>query len=362
MKIAFIYPFDRNLGTSYYSESYIQALKNHVEIIAIDSLACTRSPKAAALLANNCDLTHVQYEPNFFQLNNRNGYERFVKLLTVPRIVSLHEVYRTQPNIFPREDVRGNALIKPLKLMWYDIRHPLHTIFRNHRHRGFFASRIIVHYPYQKSIVSTWGIAPDTITVIAYPLQPRTPISKPSAAALRLGCSGFINLNYDYDLLFETLAGIQTPWTFVWIGGLRRREDQWLLDKINRRISDYNWQDRFTITGWIDDESIYTHLERLDCFLALFSERSSSGTILRILETSCPVVATRLPMTVDINAECTVLELIDREPKQALAAINRLCHDLRYRQERIQAVHTYGSTHSFLAMADKLFAVYQSMV
>ena len=136
MKIAFIYPFDRNLGNSYYSESYIQALKNHVEIVPLDSRECTLSPHATAQIANSCDLAHVQYEPNFFQYQKINGYERFIKLLTIPKIVSLHEVYKTQPNIYPREEIRGNCLTKPLKLMLYDVRHPMDTIFRKHRRCG----------------------------------------------------------------------------------------------------------------------------------------------------------------------------------------------------------------------------------
>ena len=72
--------------------------------------------------------------------------------------MTLHEVYKQFPDVFPRDEIKGNFITKPIKEYVYDWRHPFVTSFARHVLKGFCADKIIVHAQFQKDILIEKGL------------------------------------------------------------------------------------------------------------------------------------------------------------------------------------------------------------
>jgi hypothetical protein len=274
-------------------------------------------------------------------------------------------VYRDFPGVYPRDRIAGKGLLRKLKLLRYDRRHPHLTMFRRHCSTRFNASRILVHYPFQRDILVEKDVPPGQIAVLDHPVpdwNPPAGVGKQRGKSpIRIGAAGFIHANYDYALLFRTLERIDQPWTFHWIGGIRRTEDErirtWLLDQVRSR----GWQERFTVSGWVSDEEMRTSLWGLDVYLALFSARSSSGTLTAALGARRTVVASDLPLVHAINREEQVVGVVPAHPGQIADAIKELSLSTSLRARYKRNVGRYVHAHSYAASARQLCAVYNEV-
>jgi glycosyltransferase involved in cell wall biosynthesis len=368
MKIAWIYPFDPKLGNSFYARAYAEALREFVQIEPFDCVECLRDRNLFARI-NACDLAHLQYEIGFYRGGGWNGFERVCRATSRPKVVTLHEIYREFPGIFPREKIRGRGIVRALREMVYDARHPAHTAFRNHLAHGFWADAHVVHYPYQKQILQDLGVRGNTIEVVEHPIA-RQPLSRLCFSGIdagdtevRLGSSGFINSNYDYEQLFAALDLLKIPWRFTWIGGPRLPEHEPILAEIRERIARRGWEQRFTITGWVDEDALQRHLNDLDVYLALFSNRSTSSTIMKALGSSRLIVARDLPLTRDLNAGASLMMLIvGNDPQDAAARTEELARQQELRNRLTSAVERYVTQHSYGAMAKKLVGLYRKIL
>jgi glycosyltransferase involved in cell wall biosynthesis len=299
MKIAWIYPQRERCGIALYSRRYVDALEKLVEVCSFDlsGLACECDNRIAEI--NCCDLVHIQYETSFFMKCKKDFYGALRKKITPPVVVSLHEVYRTFPDVVPREQLRGPPGSLFLKRMLYDYRHPAQTAFRRHVSRGFCADKILVHQEYHKAILEKARVPGDIISVLPHPVKivPGAPGFLPwdGKRPVHLTACGYINPHYNYNLLFSALRGLDVPWRFTWMGGVRRDEDQALLEHILQKVRSAGWQERFQITGWLPDEDLNKILRTRDVFCAFFKERSSSGTLATAIGACRPIVATELP-------------------------------------------------------------------
>jgi glycosyltransferase involved in cell wall biosynthesis len=170
-----------------------------------------------------------------------------------------------------------------------------------------------------------------------------------------------MNVAYNYDLLFAALERLVIPWTFTWIGGLRRPEDQPILDRVNAGISSRGWQDRFRVTGWVDDEERDRLLGECDVYCALFSARSSSESLATAMGAGCAVVATDLPLTREL-AEDGVLRCVAHDAALVAAEIGRLHRDDALRQSLTAACGRYAAGHTYQATATAMIDVYEGLI
>ncbi len=365
MKIAWIYPFEPKLGNSLYGASYARALRRLVEIEEIDVAECLKDSAGVFERINACDTAHIQYEINFFNQAGTNGYDRICRRIHRPMAASLHELYRRMPNVFPREEIAGPWPVKKLKQIIYDLRHPACTLVRRHRDCRFHADRVVVHYPYQKAILVEQGIPARLVEIITHPVVPlELPGAEEVSAKepLNLGATGFINLNYDYDQLIDALALLKRPWRFTWAGGLRREEDKSLLESIQNKVAARGWKDRFEITGWISEEELIRHLASFQVVLALFSARSTSGTLAKAIAARSAIVARRMELTLDLNAERPIMLLTGESAEEAANQIARAAEDAPLRRRLMANIDLYVTDHTYDKMARQVVAMHEGLL
>ena len=236
MKAAWVFPQNRQCGISIYAKNYIEALSSHLELIRIDPSSWFSNREKFISELHSADLIHIQYETSFFLKGNIDFYGEILKKINRPVLVSLHEVYREFPGVFPREEIVAPHWLLPLKYLIYDLKHPAQSAFRKHLSNKFGADCILVHHEYHRDILFDKGICAGLVKVL--PLPVKCSVSCPSFSwtpgkQLHLGSTGFLNPQYDYDLLISVLEKLDIEWKFTWIGGIRSGEHEYLHKKLD---------------------------------------------------------------------------------------------------------------------------------
>jgi hypothetical protein len=365
MNIAWIFPHREKCGIAMYSRRYIDGLKKVATITCLDTAACANDFTAALSTINRCDLVHIQYEPSFYVQGTKDLFADLCRNITVPIVVSLHEVYHSFPDIFPREAITGNGPIAFLRRRQYDKRHPLQTAYRRNASRSFHAHALLVHHEFQRAIVIEQGCRADAVSTLPHPVPvffgalPPPPWN--GSRPLHIAALGFINPHFDYDLLFATLERLTMPWRFTWIGGLRRDEDNPLLHTIRARIQEKRWIDRFIVTGWLPDEEFHMHLNGADLVCAFFIARSSSGSLAAALGSLRPVIATPIQLTEEF-AGSGVLHLSPADPDRLAQDIGDLATKEELRSPILAKVKAYCQDNSYDALSNRLLNLYRGIL
>jgi glycosyltransferase involved in cell wall biosynthesis len=365
MKIAWVFPQKERCGIALYSRGYIEAFGKSADIVCLDPSGWVSERTRFLSTVHRCDLVHIQYEASYYIDHRHDFYKDLCADLGVPIIISLHEVYQSFPDVYPREAIRGKGPLAMVKRLLYDRRHPLQTAYRRHAARSFHAEKILVHHEFQRAMVIGQGCCPDAVSVIPYPLM-MIPDSAPpppwsDKRPLHLASSGFINPHFDYDLLFLTLERLTIPWRFTWIGGIRRDEDAALQNKILSMVNERNWQERFVITGWISENELYTRLRDMDVVCAFFSARSSSGSLAAAFAAQRPVIATPLPLTEELSARSGVIYLSPADPDKLAEGIGKLAVDKELRSSMISNLEKYYADNNYSALSCRLMNLYGSV-
>lgn len=369
MKIAWLFPVNQKCGISFYSLEYVKALGEFVEIETIDIQECLNSIKQYANRLNSFDIIHIQYETSLFLKGNYDSYKQLCNLITKSIVVSLHEVYENFPGVFPRSEIRGKNFVRKLKENIYDIRHPFQTLYNQHLSNSFHADKILVHANFQKDILIKKGIHKDIIEIIPMPIKEIKdiqPVAKPQQDTqnnneFNLSTLGFINLNYDYQLLFDVLDKLEIPWLFTWIGGTRREEDSSILNSIKQEISRRGWDNKFTITGWVMDEKRNELLAGTDIYLALFSARSSSLSLATALGARRIIIATTLPFSREIVKNAPIICITPSDSSSVIENIDRITKNNSLQNTYLNAIDEYIKQHSYRAMSKKLTEIYKGI-
>jgi glycosyltransferase involved in cell wall biosynthesis len=371
MTIGWIYPHRERCGIAQYSRDYITEIRRFVQVTEMnpESFISTRNDFIRGI--NRCEVVHVQYDPSAFFFRGRDFFPCLMKSITVPTIVTLHDIYREQPGIFPRNALTGIPPVKRIREWLYDFRHPVQTAFNRNRKRHFYTSNIMLHHLFHKTLLG-FDTFSDTRTIHIQPLPVKQSALHRRSIVKQLhepsfGALGFINPLFNYDLLFKTLDLIDKPWTFTWIGGLRSDDQRHLFDTISTSIRNRNWETRFTITGWVPETVLDSRLASIDLTFALFTQRSSSASIARALGADSPVIATRLALTEEIAAFNTdrnlpsPLLISEADPGLAADQINTFLRDSSLRKNIRKGIEAYVTSCSYPQMARELVTLYREL-
>ncbi|MBD3344852.1 MAG: hypothetical protein GF401_07295 [Chitinivibrionales bacterium] len=364
MKVGWVFPKNKRCGISFYSHKYIDVLEGLVDVVAVDISEIPADQNCFSLL-NSCDIVHIQYETSLFVRGKDVKYDEVCSRITVPVVVTLHEIYRRFPGVFPREELQGNWIIKWLKQLLYDYRHPLQTAFREHRAANFYARSLLVHSRFQKEILIEKGAGAHLIRVIPYPVQQqiqRGIFSCDKSGPLRLVSTGFINPNFNYELLFKVLEGLGEKWTFTWIGGVRREEDRGLLEHLNSEIACRHWQDQFTVTGWISDEERDRLMKEAHIYCAFFKTRSSSESLATAIGMKKMIIAVRLEFIEEIIQRYPLCVVVNNDSNEIIKEIKHVVVDRDFREEKFEALNEYNKAFSYPSMARTLVSHYESII
>jgi glycosyltransferase involved in cell wall biosynthesis len=365
MKVGWIAPLHKKCGIAFYAERYAEALSSYCTVIKLDPEDFVRSGTDFLSALTGCSCVHIQYETSFFLHGRADFYPDLCGRIGLKKIVTLHELYRTVPGVFPREDILGAWPLKAIKRMAWDVRHPHWAAFARHQAAQFHADAVIVHSNFQKEILSDKRFDPDKIVVIPLPIRKSAAAEVFKVNVIRpavLGATGFINPAYDYELLFRVLEAMTTEWRFIWVGGVRRDEDRRLLRWIEHEIDARGWRDRFTITGWVPDDERDRLLKGMHVFCAFFKERSSSESLGDAIAARTPVIACRIPLTEEISRYGPVLVLAPSEPEAIALTILKTISDKALLQKIEQAQANYSETNSPANCARSLVALYEKLI
>lgn len=369
MNVGMIYPFREQCGIAEFTRSLIVALKeNDLNIVEIDS---DRMVSEIVREASKCDVVHIQYEISFFMRGKKDIYPCIMKCIGEPSVVSLHEIYRQHPFVFPRSKIKGRLLIKWLKQIKWDRKHLMQRFEREHRKRFYYAKKVLVFYQYQKKIAVEWGITDRIINVLPMPIPVCNGIKTAQFSMhseVHFGIVGFVNASYDVDLLFKSLQCLRRPWTCTWLGGTPTANAKSVQDTVIDRVKEHSWNDRFIFTGWLPKDAFLKQLSEFDIILALFRYRSSSSSITVAMGAGKPVIASRIPLTEEIaytygskRTDSPIL-LVDDSPEEVAETIDRYLSDSRFRQQLQGALHNYTSKMSFQQYASSLETIYQGII
>jgi len=331
----------------------------------MDIYECLSSLKTSIDRLNKYDIIHIQYETSFFLEKNHKRFIQLCKNIRKPIVISLHEVYDTFPGIFPRSQIQGQLLIRKLKEIVYDIRHPYQTTFQQHLTKNFYANVILVHAQYHKEILINKGVTKNKIKVIPHPIKPQKENANQdyfTDETVHLGSLGFINPTYDYSLLFDVLDDISFSWCFTWIGGLRRDGDSYLLDNIQQEIEKRNWGRKFIITGWIPEDRRDELLSNIDIYLALFSARSSSGSLATAISARRLIITRSLPLINEIQASSPMMSVVSLNKKEIIDNIEELKSNNSLCNSYILEVDKYIKMNSYRALSKQLIQVYKELL
>lgn len=360
MRIAWIFPRKRKCGISIYSHEYVQRLKEHVEVEEYDICELLSFHRDTIRQINACDCIHIQYETSFFLKHTRDLYVKLCKRLKRPLFVTLHEVYDTFPFDYPRINVTGNKLAKVFKLLRYDLRHPHQTAYRRHVKKSFFADTLLVHNHHQRVLLEKMNIHRTTIRVFEHPVKERR--CKRSRLSLKkplvLASAGFINPTYNYQLLFQSLESLTIPWRFIWIGTATQKAHHQTLTDIREKIKVRDWENKFLITGWVSDRRRDEILDSCDIYLALFTRRSSSGSLATALSARRLIIATDLPLTRELNFAGPAISIITPQKEALIHRINTLVSDRKSWKHIFEAQNTLCEKLSYSCMANRLISSY----
>lgn len=362
MKIAWIYPINRRCGIALYSESYLKALSKDIEIDTFSSDDILINVNDSANRLNQYDLIHIQYETSFFMLKSHDYYSKLTKLINKPIVISLHEIYNNFPDVYPKDSITG--ILAPLKKIIYDLKHPTITTYEKHLKQEFNASKVLVHYKFQKEILNLKGISATNIEVLALPSEiPKNGIiDKDNSTSLQLVASGFINKNYNYRHLIKTLSSLSVPWNFTWLGGARTSEggaiQAWLENEIVQRA----WTKKFKVTGWLSEEDLKKSLTSADIALHFYNARSSSATLIRSFAHGIPVIATELPLTKELKEECSFIIVQNNKFKETAQIIDELYNNRNRLIEISDSECGYAANHNYDNQAKSLIDIYKKVI
>jgi glycosyltransferase involved in cell wall biosynthesis len=362
MKIGWIAPLNRRCGIAFYAKKYATAISRYVELVRADPEEFVENKKKFLNKISSCDVAHLQYEPSFFLHRKRDFYPALCRAIGCKRIVTLHEVYRKIPGVFPREAVSGIWPVKAVKGLLWDIRHPHWASFTKHCKAGFWADAIIVHTLVQRDILTEKGCDASIIHMVAMPVEARKNAAndvRGKGEVITLGATGFINPTYDYNFLFSVLERCCFEWRFVWIGGPRRDEEAGLFKWLENEIAQRQWQDRFTITGWVSDGGRDRLLDQTDVYCAFFKDRSSSESLATAIGMGKMIVASEIPLTRELAGQEPMMALCQSDPETAAQQIQTLLSDAQTQKSMRLALARYGEKNSFDAAGSHVIDIYK---
>jgi glycosyltransferase involved in cell wall biosynthesis len=365
MIAGWIFPNRERCGIAIYSRNYIAALEKLCTIKVVDSDSWLKESAKCQQVLDDCDVVHIQYETSFFSQRHHNFYLKIIKQLKKPVIVSLHEIYRNFPGVFPRDQIKGGVFTSTIKKCYYDYRHPIQTAYRKHLSTAFGASTILVHHQYHKEILVNEIKSKCPIIVLPMPIHENQPINDTknlNKKSIVVGTTGFINPEFDYELLFETLEQLKMDWQFMWIGGIRTPDHQRLLDMINEQICKRNWIGKFIITGWVSEESQSSLLAEIDIYVAFFKNRSSSASIARAVGAHRLIIATDCQIVQEINNTFNnkVIHTVKNDSTDIISKITSLLENKELIKMQQLAINRYISVSNFNTMAKTLLEIYKS--
>lgn len=115
---------------------------------------------------------------------------------------------------------------------------------------------------------------------------------------------GYLTPEKAQDIAIQAMAHLKTPAQLVLAGGIRREADRPYLERCEGLIRDLKLEDRVQITGYVSFDELDALVARADLVLLPFRETSGSGSLADLMTRRAPVLASDLPLNLEISRRC----------------------------------------------------------
>jgi glycosyltransferase involved in cell wall biosynthesis len=112
---------------------------------------------------------------------------------------------------------------------------------------------------------------------------------------------GYLTPEKAQDIVISAMPHLPTHIQLVLAGGIRRDADRPYLDHCQNLIRDLGLKERVTITGFISFEELDGCVKNSDLILLPFRETSGSGSLADLMTRRAPVLASDLPLNLEIS-------------------------------------------------------------
>lgn len=296
--------------------------------------------------AQSADLVHLQFAPHFFGGFHplRNLLPFFLRRLTVPTVVTVHEV-----------DLTGQGWKATLKRWqqqhWWRSRRVCHLIALNR----FVADQLAQLGYSQVTLIPMW------VPELAHRPDPK-------AARERLGVGerflivafGFIGARRGYELLLQALLYLPKEVLVVLAGGPHPLDRSDYYSRLMRQIAEHPQRHQIHVTGFLPDEAVDDWLAAADVIVAPFWKLSGSASLMRALAHAKPIVASDLPPLRELAEESGAIWLVPNEPEAWAEAISRLGIDEVLRRRLSDAAYLFAQRRTVAEAARQHLALYKA--
>lgn len=312
------------------------------------------------------NILHIQYEPTLFREGRKNIFPEFMKKHKLPKVVTVHEVYDSNPFISERPKLNSIWDFKnKLRQLKYDIIHSLERVEDTFAKNDFFADSIIVHTSRSKEILIEKGCTVEKIKVISHPVfVPPRDFSRTNKYSYLpknfVLIFGFISTVNDYNLLMDT-AELMPETVFVLAGGGRRDEEVGLVGKLKDEIEERKLEHRIILTGYVDKADMPELFSMASIYLSLSIFKTSSGSLARALGSNLPCLSLNLPYVSEINKEINaVVTYKKRDAEDLSLKIQHLLQPINNSNAR-KAVRQYAKEHSVVDFVNQHLKIYSTL-
>ncbi len=297
-------------GIADYTARLAEALASRCELLFV--------PFQNALMTDalrNCDAILVQYERSLVpdkeflaQLSHRYSPRVFV----VP-----HEVYHEDPFAFPFSEIRSSfAPFLWLKQWKYWLTHREYAQEKTLQKKAYLSNGVFplsdpsadILRPLAGSLIlKTIPLAffhpPEldpskSIPSISHPSKlgpPRLDAFFPTRPQWVIGIFGFLNPGLDYDQILDLLQSQPRDVCLLILGGKRHHGDTGL--DIESQAAIKGLQGRVRVTGYLPESELSAYLKLCDFFVSPMRFKSTSSSLLTLLDLGKPILASSIPLT-----------------------------------------------------------------
>jgi len=283
--------------------------------------------------ANKADVCHVQFNYVYFngELPYRNRFLEFTRNLTVPLIMTCHEV-----RIGFKHPSGGFSCSLTEKI--FNTTLPAWNLWSENMHRRIYAqaSAIIVHSSVQAVEVKRLLHNQERVRIIPHPIPAITDngsyISADAAKRIFgltgkvvLSIFGFINSRKGYELVISILPQLPGDVSLLIAGGRMTdtATDRGYEEHLRCLINDKHLEDRIRISGYLDASGITAAMAASDLCLSTSTGEAGSGALSLCLAYHKPVIASDTAVNREINERIRCLELFRTGDQQALFGRNQ---------------------------------------
>jgi|SRR5579862_4443290 len=302
---------------------------------------------------NAVDVIHVQHQ--YFLFGGvapwKNRFGRFVRRLSAPSVMTVHEIVPATGKPTVRAAVRATNRMQFLAPS---------------------VQRLIVHTEADRRALMAEGVTADRIEVVRHgvPAAPVMPSRDEARRDLGLSRSfvltvfGFLARRKGHLLAIEAMSELPNDVVLLLAGGSHPDDRSEYPDAVQTEIEQSGLGDRVRVTGYLSPEQVARVMSATDVALAPFTSSSGSGSLAMAFACGKPILASDIAPHREIAvADATALRLFPSgNPSDLARAIIALREETGALDRLAEGARDYATVHSYGRMAEETVQVYSTAI